>query len=78
MRFLRSHHITKLVAIVDSFLPRTASSTKGGRPVKLHKNEVVALLLFSGFVAPQRTMKSVYRWAQTYYYRRFCCQEKKL
>lgn len=71
MRFLRSHHITKLVAVVDSFLPRAATSPKGGRPVTLHSNEVVALLLFSSFVAPQRTMKGVYLWAQTYYYRRF-------
>lgn len=71
MRVLRSHHITKLVAVVDSFLPREGVSPRGGRPVKLHSNEVVALLLFSSFVAPQRTMKGVYVWAQTYYYRRF-------
>lgn len=60
MRFLRSHHITKLVAVVDSFLPREGANPRGGRPVVLHQNEVVALLLFSGFVAPQRTMKGVY------------------
>ena len=71
MRFLRSHHITKLVAIVDSFLPRAGISPRGGRPVVLHCNEVIALLLFSSFVAPQRIMKGVYTWAQTYYYRRF-------
>lgn len=71
MRFLRSHHITKLVGVVDSFLPRAAASPKGGRPLILHPNEAMALLLFSSFVAPQRTMKGVYTWAQTYYYRRF-------
>jgi hypothetical protein len=37
----------------------------------LHTNEVIGLLLFSSFVAPQRTMKGVFTWAQTYYYRRF-------
>jgi len=71
MRFLRSHHITKLVAVVDMFLPRELPSPKGGRPVVLHQNETIALLLFSSFIAPQRTMKGVYLWAQTYYYRRF-------
>lgn len=71
MRFLRSHHITKLVAVVDMFLPRELPSPKGGRPVVLHQNETIALLLFSSFIAPQRTMKGIYLWAQTYYYRRF-------
>ena len=71
MRFLRSHHITKLVAVVDMFLPRELPSPKGGRPVVLHQNETIALLLFSSLIAPQRTMKGVYLWAQTYYYRRF-------
>jgi hypothetical protein len=28
-------------------------------------------LVFSSFVAPQRTLKGVYIWAQTYYWRRF-------
>ncbi len=71
MRVLRSHHITNLVAVVDSFLPRAAANPKGGRPLILHPNEAMALLLFSGFVAPQRTIRGVYTWAQTYYYRRF-------
>ena len=71
MRVLRAHHITKLVTVVDSFLPRVAANPKGGRPVVLHQNEAIALLLFSSFVAPQRTLKGVYTWAQTYYYRRF-------
>lgn len=65
MRFLRAHHITNLLAVVDSFLPRAAASPKGGRPLILHPNETIALLLFSSFVAPQRTMKGVYTWAQT-------------
>lgn len=71
MRFLRSHHITKLVAVVDTFLPRELPNPRGGRPVVLHLNEAIALLLFSSFIAPQRTLKGVYAWAQTYYYRRF-------
>jgi Transposase DDE domain len=71
MRFLRFHHITKLVAVVDSFLPRAAANPKGGRPLVLHPNETIALLLFSSMVAPQRTMQGIYTWAQTYYYRRF-------
>lgn len=71
MRVLRAHHITNLVTVVDSFLPRAVANPRGGRPVVLHQNETIALLLFSGFVAPQRTMKGVYAWAQTYYYRRF-------
>lgn len=71
MRFLRAHHITNLVAVVDTFLPRAAANPKGGRPLVLHPNETIALLLFSSFVSPQHTMKGVYTWAQTYYYRRF-------
>ncbi len=71
MRVLRSHHITNLVSVIDSFLPRQTVCPKGGRPVVLHINETIALLLFSSFVAPQRTIKGVYTWAQTYYYRRF-------
>lgn len=71
MRLLRAHHITNLVAVVDVFLPRNTSNPKGGRPVKLHRNEAIALLLFSSMVAPQHTMKGVYIWAQTFYYRRF-------
>lgn len=71
MRVLRAHHINKLIEVVDSFLPRSAANPKGGRPILLHPNEVIGLLLFSSFVAPQRTMKGIYLWAQTYYYRRF-------
>jgi hypothetical protein len=71
MRVLRSHHITNLIAVIDGFLPRMAANPKGGRPVTLHTNEVIGLLLFSSFVAPQRTLKGIYNWAQTYYYRRF-------
>lgn len=71
MRLLRAHHIKNLIAVVDGLLPRPAANPKGGRPVILHTNEVIGLLLFSGIVAPQRTMKGVYNWAQTYYYRRF-------
>ncbi len=71
MRVLRSHHITNLVAVIDNFLPRELPNPRGGRPVILHQNECIGLLLFSSFVAPQRTMKGIYNWAQTYYYRRF-------
>lgn len=71
MRFLRSHHITKILAVVDDFLPREGASPRGGRPVVLHQNETIALLLFSSFVSPQHTLKGVYIWAQTFYYRRF-------
>lgn len=71
MCVLRAHHITNLVAVVDMFLPREAANPLGGRPVKLHTNEVISLLLFSSFVTSQRSIKGVYTWAQTYYYRRF-------
>ena len=71
MRLLRSHHISKLVEVVDTFFPREAPNPQGGRPIILHENEVVGLLVFSCLVAPQRTLKGVYIWAQTYYYRRF-------
>lgn len=71
MRLLRAHHIANLVAVVDVFLPRKTSCPLGGRPVKLHPNETIALLLFSSMVTPQKTMKGVYIWAQTFYYRRF-------
>jgi len=71
MRFLRSHHITKLVKIVDDFYPREMPNPKGGRPTILHRNECIALLLFCSLVNPVRTLKAVYTWAQTYYYRRF-------
>lgn len=76
MRVLRAHHITNLLTVVGSFLPRAAAQPKGGRPVILHCNEVIALLLFSSFVAPQRTMKGVYIWAQTYYRRFHICSDK--
>lgn len=72
MRLLRAHHITNLVAVVDSFLPRALPDPRGGRPAKLHSNEVVALLIFSSLVAPQRTLTGIYTWAQAHYYRRFC------
>lgn len=71
MRVLRSHHITKLLAVVDSLLPRGGANPRGGRPVILHPNETIALMLFSSFVSPQRTIRGIYTWAQTYYYRRF-------
>lgn len=71
MRVLRAHHIVNLIEVVDVFLPREAPNPLGGRPVKLHPNEVIGLLLFSSMVAPQRTLKGVYVWAQTHYYRRF-------
>ncbi|MGH7156867.1 MAG: IS982 family transposase [Candidatus Saccharimonadales bacterium] len=71
MRLLRAQHITNLVAVVDSFFPRTLPDPRGGRPIVLHQNELIALLLFSSMVAPQRTLKGVYTWAQAHYYRRF-------
>lgn len=71
MRVLRNHHITKLVEVVDGFLPRSGASPHGGRPIKLHPNEVTALLVFSHLTAPQRTLSGVYVWAQANYYRRF-------
>ncbi len=71
MRLLRAHHITNLVAVVDVFLPRKADNPQGGRPVKLHINETIALLLFSSMVAPQRTLSGIYHWAQVHYYRKF-------
>jgi hypothetical protein len=71
MRILRSHHIKNLIEVVDTFLPRAAANPKGGRPVVLHPNDVLGLLLFSSMVAPQRTLKGVFVWAQTFYYRRF-------
>lgn len=72
MRLLRQHHIVNLVAVVDVFLPRKTSNPLGGRPVKLHVNEAIALLLFSSMVAPQRTLSGIYQWAQVHYYRKFC------
>ncbi len=39
MRVLRSHHITNLVAVLDSFLPRADANPLGGRPIILHTNE---------------------------------------
>lgn len=85
MRILRSHHIKNLIEVVDVFLPRAAANPKGGRPIKLHVNEVIALLVFSSLAAPQRTLTNIYNWAQVHYYRRFnlpaysswmrkCCQ----
>jgi len=71
MRILRSHHIKNLIEVLDVFLPRAAANPKGGRPVTLHPNDVLGLLLFSSMVAPQRTLKGVYVWARTFYYRRF-------
>ena len=71
MRVLRAHHINNLMEVVDVFLPREDASPLGGRPVVLHTNEVIGLLLFSSMVAPQHTLKGVYTWAQAHYYRRF-------
>jgi hypothetical protein len=71
MRLLRSHHIKNLIEVVDTFLPRAGVSPHGGRPVTLHVNEVIALLIFSSLVAPQRTLTGIYVWAQTFYYRKF-------
>ena len=71
MRFLRAHHITKLLDAVDNLLPPSKPNPLGGRPVVLRQNEVITLLLFSCFVNPQRTLRGIYVWAQTFYYRRF-------
>lgn len=71
MRLLRAHHITELIAVVDSFLPRELPDPRGGRPVTLHHNEVIALLIFSSLAAPQRTLTGIYNYAQVHFYRRF-------
>ncbi len=71
MRFLRAHHITDLVAVVDSFLPRELPDPRGGRPVVLHSNEVIAVLIFSSLAAPQRTLTGIYTYAQAHFYRQF-------
>jgi len=71
MRLLRAHHIKNLIEVVDTFLPRAGVSPHGGRPVKLHVNDVIALLLFSSMAAPQRTLTGIYTWAQVHYYRKF-------
>ena len=59
MRLLRAHHIKNLIAAVDVFLSRQAASPRGGRPVILHPNEVISLLIFSTTVTPQRTLKDM-------------------
>jgi Transposase DDE domain len=71
MRLLRAHHITDLVSVVDSFFPRQLRDPRGGRPVVLHQNEVIALLIFSSWSAPQRTLTGIYNYAQVHYYRKF-------
>lgn len=71
MRFLRAHHITDLVAVIDSFMPQALPNPRGGRPVVLQQNEVIALLIFSSLSAPQRTLTGIYQWAQVHFYRRF-------
>jgi hypothetical protein len=71
MRFLRAHHITNLVAVVDSFLPRALADPRGGRPAVLDQNEVIALLIFSSMAAPQRTLTGIYQYAQVHFYKRF-------
>lgn len=71
MRLLRAHHIKNLIEVVDAFLPRAGASPRGGRPMKLHVNDVIALLLFSSMAAPQRTLTGIYTWAQVHYYRKF-------
>ncbi|MGH7238656.1 MAG: IS982 family transposase [Candidatus Saccharimonadales bacterium] len=71
MRLLRAHHITNLVEVVDSFLPRELPDRRGGRPIKLHQNEVIALLVFSSLAAPQRTLTGIHKYAQVHYYRKF-------
>jgi len=64
MRLLRAHHIKNLITVLDVLLPQAAANLKGGCPVILHQNDLIALLLFSTFVAPQRTLRGIYRWAQ--------------
>lgn len=71
MRLLRAHHIPDLVSVVNSFLPRKLPDPRGGRPVKLHSNEVIALLIFSSLAAPQRTLTGIYNYSQVHFYRRF-------
>jgi len=71
MRFLRAHHITELVAVVDDFLPRELPDPRGGRPIVLHQNEVISLLIFSSMAAPQRTLTGIYHYAQVHFYRKF-------
>lgn len=57
MRLLRQHHITNLIAVIDEFVPRQEVGLRSGRPIILHHNKVIGLLLFSSMVAPQKTLK---------------------
>ncbi len=75
MRVLRAHHINKLLTVVEELAPEPDVSeeirVRGGRPMSIRRNEVVALLVFSFMVAPQKTLKDILVWAQAHYYRRF-------
>ena len=50
--------------MINNFLPRELPNPRDGSSVVLHNNELITLLLFNSIVAPQRTMKAVYTWAQ--------------
>jgi hypothetical protein len=67
MHILHKDHIVDIYVWVDDSLPKQLPNPLGGRPAVLTQSEVITLVLFSSFAAPQRTLKGVYRWAQTYH-----------
>jgi transposase len=67
MRTLQKQHIVDLFVWVDDSLPKQLPNPQGGRPAKLTTSETVTILLFSTLAAPQKPLKNIWRWAQTYH-----------
>jgi hypothetical protein len=67
MHILHKDHIVDIFVWVDDSLPKQLPNPLGGRPAALTQSEVITLVLFSSFAAPQRTLKGIYRWAQIYH-----------
>jgi DDE family transposase len=67
MHVLHKDHIVDIFVWVDDSLPKQLPNPLGGRPATLTQSEVITLVLFSSFAAPQRTLKGVYRWAHMYH-----------
>lgn len=67
MRTLQKQHIVDLFVWVDDSLPKPLPKVAGGRPAKLTTSETVTILLFCSLTAPQKLLKNIWRWAQTYH-----------
>lgn len=67
MHVLHKDNIVDIFVWVDDSLPKQLPNPRGGRPAKLSVSETVTILIFNTLTVPQKLLKGIWRWVQSYH-----------